>query len=84
MNNAAKKLIIALDDLSLDEALRVVEKTKAFAETYKIGLSLFCAYGPSIIREIKALGVEIFLDLKLHDIPMQVAKAVESALKFEP
>ncbi len=84
MNNAAKKLIIALDDLGLDEALKLVEETRDFAQTFKIGLSLFSAHGPAIVKQIKSLGVEVFLDLKLHDIPMQVAKAVESALKLGP
>lgn len=83
MELAAKKLIIALDDLDFERALKVVQKTKLFASTYKVGLSLFCAHGPAIVKEIKSLGVDVFLDLKLHDIPMQVGKAVEKALAFE-
>jgi orotidine-5'-phosphate decarboxylase len=84
MSTAAQKLIIALDDLDEAAALAMVEKTKAYAQTYKVGLNLFCAYGPAIVKQISSLGVDIFLDLKLHDIPMQVAKAVETVLVLEP
>jgi orotidine-5'-phosphate decarboxylase len=81
---AAKKLIIALDDLDFAAALKFVQLTKSFAATFKVGLSLFSAYGPKIVYEIKALGVDVFLDLKLHDIPMQVKKAVENILPLAP
>lgn len=84
MNNARKKLIIALDDLEQKEALSIAEKTLDFAECYKVGISLFSAFGPSIVKDLKAMGAEVFLDLKLHDIPMQVAKAVEKTLVLEP
>ncbi|MCA9508438.1 MAG: orotidine-5'-phosphate decarboxylase [Myxococcales bacterium] len=84
MNNAAKKLIIALDDLNFADCCALVEKTRDFAATYKIGVSLFCAHGPTIVKELKSYGVDIFLDLKLHDIPMQVSKAVEQAIDLEP
>ncbi len=84
MNNARKKLIIALDDLDQESAIKIVEQTLDFAECYKVGLSLFTALGPAIIKDLKARGAEVFLDLKLHDIPMQVAKAVEKALPLEP
>jgi orotidine-5'-phosphate decarboxylase len=79
-----KKLIIALDDLDLKAALDIVALTKSFASTFKVGLSLFCAYGPRIVYEINALGADVFLDLKLHDIPMQVSKAVENILALKP
>jgi orotidine-5'-phosphate decarboxylase len=84
VERAADKLIVALDGLDFSSALQVVAKTSAFAATYKVGLSLFCAYGPSIVKEITALGVDVFLDLKLHDIPTQVAKAVEYSLSLNP
>jgi orotidine-5'-phosphate decarboxylase len=61
-----------------------VEATKSFATTYKIGLSLFVGRGPKIIRDLQSLGADVFLDLKLHDIPMQVHRAVESALAYAP
>lgn len=84
MDSSVQKLIVALDDLDAASALSMVEKTRAYARTFKVGLNLFCAHGPAIVREIKSLGVDIFLDVKLHDIPMQVAKALESVLKLEP
>jgi orotidine-5'-phosphate decarboxylase len=84
MENAAKKLIVALDDLDYKSALNVVSLLRPYASTFKIGLSLFTAHGPQIVREVRDLGVDVFLDLKLFDIPMQVAKAVESALQFSP
>lgn len=84
MNDARKRLIIALDDLELKQVLELISLTREFSAIFKVGLGLFTAYGPSIINEIKSLGSEVFLDLKLHDIPMQVARAVEGALKHEP
>jgi orotidine-5'-phosphate decarboxylase len=84
MYTARNKIIIALDDMKRDEALSLVVETKDFAATYKVGLSLFTAYGPELLRDIKALGADIFLDLKFHDIPMQVEKAIAAALKYEP
>lgn len=84
MEIAAEKLIIALDDLSDVEALKLVHETSQFAKTFKIGLGMFCAYGPKVIGQIKELGVEVFLDLKLHDIPMQVGKALQSIIQFKP
>lgn len=84
MEMAAKKIIVALDELDFAAAIKVAEMTQPYADTYKIGLSLFVAHGPLIVKELSALGVNIFLDLKLHDIPMQVKRAVESALRFSP
>jgi orotidine-5'-phosphate decarboxylase len=50
----------------------------------KLGLEFFCANGPSGVHEIASLGLPIFLDLKLHDIPNTVAKAVQSLRPLEP
>ena len=49
---------------------------------FKIGLQIYTAEGPALIRSISSLGAKVFLDLKLHDIPNTVAKAVESAGKL--
>ncbi|HXW60071.1 MAG TPA: orotidine-5'-phosphate decarboxylase [Myxococcota bacterium] len=84
MDAAKEVLIIALDDLERDEALEVVKKTWPYAQTYKIGLALYSAYGASLVRDIQDLGAEVFLDLKFHDIPMQVQKAVERCLVLKP
>lgn len=84
MEIAAKKLIIAIDDMDIPSALGLVRTTKRYAETFKVGLAMFCAHGPKIVSEIKALGVEVFLDLKLHDIPMQVRVALENIVELGP
>lgn len=84
MRDAAERLIIALDDLDFDASLRLVEKTSRYAKTFKVGLSLFSQCGPQVVKEIKALGVDVFLDLKLHDIPMQVKKAIENVMPLAP
>lgn len=84
MEKAAQRLIIALDDIEHEKIEKLIETTRPFATTYKIGLSLFVAHGPAIVRKIGGLGADIFLDLKLHDIPMQVGLAVLHALEFSP
>jgi orotidine-5'-phosphate decarboxylase len=71
-------LILALDVESREEALVVLKKIGPDLKTVKIGLQMFTRYGPALVEEIAALGYRIFLDLKLHDIPNTVAKAVES------
>lgn len=84
MEFAAQRLIVALDDMRQEKISEVITATRPFVTTYKIGLALFVAHGPPIIEQISSLGADIFLDLKLHDIPMQVRKAVENALIFSP
>lgn len=77
-------MIIALDDMGMAEAMDVVLKTRTYANTYKIGSSMFMAHGQLLLKELAAHGVGLFLDLKFHDIPMQVERAVESALSYAP
>jgi len=71
-------LILALDVETKEEAVALLQKVGSSLRTVKIGLQLFTRYGPSLVDEIATMGYEIFLDLKLHDIPNTVAKAVES------
>jgi len=76
-------LIIALDVPGRDEALRLAERLAGKVGYLKIGLQLFTACGPEIVREIRSMGNKIFLDLKLHDIPNTVAGAVREAARLQ-
>jgi orotidine-5'-phosphate decarboxylase len=79
MTNAADKIIVALDVPTKKEALELVEQLRKKISFFKIGLQLFTAVGPKVVREILETGAKVFLDLKLYDIPNTVAHAVESA-----
>lgn len=72
----AKDVIIACDFASKAEVLAFLDKFEGKKPFVKIGMELFYAEGPDIVREIKARGHKIFLDLKLHDIPNTVKKAM--------
>lgn len=72
------ELILALDVETREEALSLLHRVGPELKTVKIGLQMFTRYGPSLIEKVAALGYGIFLDLKLHDIPNTVAKAVQS------
>ena len=74
----AKDVIIACDFPSGEETLAFLDRFTGEKPFVKIGMELFYAEGPRIVREIKARGHRIFLDLKLHDIPNTVKKAVRS------
>ena len=71
-----KDVIIACDFASKDEALAFLDKFTEEKPFVKIGMELFYAEGPEIVREIKKRGHKIFLDLKLHDIPNTVKKSM--------
>ncbi len=73
------RLIVALDFPTQAKALALVSVLSGSVSTYKVGLQLFTAEGPGIVRAVAATGANIFLDLKLHDIPNTVAKAVAAA-----
>ena len=77
--SARERLIIALDVPTQTEALKLVRELSPQVGFFKIGLQLYTAGGPEIVRAILATGAKVFLDLKLHDIPNTVGKAVESA-----
>ena len=71
-----KDVIIALDFDSKEKTLAFLDRFTGEKPFVKIGMELFYAEGPAIVREIKARGHKIFLDLKLHDIPNTVKKAM--------
>ena len=72
-------LIVALDVPTIEEAVKLVEETEEYADIYKVGPILFIKYGPSIVQEIIKRKKDVFLDLKLHDIPNTVKEAVRQA-----
>ena len=72
------QLILALDLETREEARALLDRLQDSLEWVKIGLQLFTAYGPDLVREIADMGFRIFLDLKLHDIPNTVAKSVRN------
>lgn len=73
------KTIVALDNMDKEQALEFLQKTSGKISLVKIGMELFYRYGGSLVNEIhQKFGVQIFLDLKLHDIPNTVAKAIAS------
>lgn len=78
--NMARKIIIALDVKNREEARAVLESLPE-ARLFKVGLELYTAEGPAMIDLVKSFGKEVFLDLKLHDIPNTVAGAVKSAVR---
>jgi orotidine-5'-phosphate decarboxylase len=82
MTKAADKIIVALDVAAEKEALNLVAQLRGDISFFKVGLQLYTAAGPEIVRKILADGAKVFLDLKLHDIPNTVARAVESAAEF--
>lgn len=76
-------IIVALDVSSAEKAISLVEQVGPAVGAFKIGSELFTAAGPEIVRRIRATGSAVFLDLKFHDIPNTVAKAVASAVRLD-
>ncbi|MCX7973824.1 MAG: orotidine-5'-phosphate decarboxylase [Candidatus Aminicenantes bacterium] len=79
-DNLVEKIIVALDVAEREKALSLVDELPE-VRWFKIGLELFTSCGPSLIEEIKDKGHQIFLDLKLHDIPNTVAGAIRAAVR---
>lgn len=75
-------LILVLDAQSPRDVAPALRQLQGTVRWVKIGLEMYTACGPDAVREIADLGFDVFLDLKLHDIPNTVAKAVESAAKL--
>ena len=79
MTKNADKIIVALDVPTKEKALALVDQLREQISFFKIGLQLYTAEGPEIVRAVLSTGAKVWLDLKLHDIPNTVARAVESA-----
>lgn len=75
---------LALDLPQLEAAKALAEKVKAHVGGFKLGLEFFCAHGHHGVHEIGRIGLPIFLDLKLHDIPNTVAGAMQAIHVLEP
>src|SRR5437588_10250476 len=73
------KIIVALDVATREKALGLVEQLRGDISFFKIGFQLYTAEGPEVVRAVLSTGARVWLDLKLHDIPNTVARAVESA-----
>ncbi len=76
---------VALDAPDLETAARWADSVTPYVSTVKIGLELYLRYGPEAVTSIRGgSGVEVFLDLKLHDIPATVAGAVRAVARLRP
>jgi orotidine-5'-phosphate decarboxylase len=76
------KLIVALDVSTAAAAQKIVAAVGDSALTYKVGMQLYTAEGPQVVRDLVASGRRVFLDLKYHDIPNTVATAVHEAARL--
>lgn len=72
------RIYVAIDTPDLAQAVRLANKVKGHVGGLKLGLEFFSAHGQHGVRELAALGLPIFLDLKLHDIPNTVASAIQA------
>src|SRR5438132_14299789 len=73
------KIIVALDVPTKEKALGLVKQLRDQISFFKIGLQLYTAEGPEIVRTVLATGAKVWLDIKLHDIPNTVGREVDSA-----
>jgi orotidine-5'-phosphate decarboxylase len=81
-NDPRSKLIVALDVSTAAAAQKIVAAVGDSALTYKVGMQLYTAEGPQLVRDLVASGRRVFLDLKYHDIPTTVAAAVHEAARL--
>ena len=77
-------IYVAIDTPRLDDALALAAKVKGHVGGLKLGLEFFCANGHHGVHEVAKLGLPLFLDLKMHDIPNTVAKAMQAIQVLEP
>jgi orotidine-5'-phosphate decarboxylase len=82
MHDTRKRLIVALDVSSAAAAHKIVAAVGDSAFCYKVGMQLYTAEGPQVVRDLIGSGHKVFLDLKYHDIPATVAAAVREAAQL--
>lgn len=82
MYDPRQHLIVALDVSSAAEAQKIVAAVGDSASIYKVGMQLFTAEGPRVVRDLVSSGRRVFLDLKYHDIPTTVAAAMREAAEL--
>ena len=75
----SSRIVVALDVPTPEQALALTDRIGPECTFYKVGLELFVAAGPNVVRALRDRGKDVFLDLKLHDIPNTVARAVAVA-----
>ncbi len=78
------RIFVALDTSDLDKALALAEGLRGLVGGVKLGQEFFTAQGPAGVDAVTALGLPVFLDLKFHDIPATVSRAVGAALALKP
>lgn len=83
MKSPAADLALALDVPSRDALANLLLRLPDSLRWCKVGLELFCAHGPTIIESLRSMNKQIFLDLKLHDIPRTVERAVQAAARHD-
>lgn len=76
-------IIAALDVPTAEQALKLAQQIAPSVGAFKIGKELFTSTGPDIVRRVRDTGASVFLDLKFHDIPNTVAKAVAAAVRLD-
>lgn len=76
-------ILVALDVLSAEAALKLAKELAPVVGGFKVGSELFTSAGPEVVQQIRGLGALVFLDLKFHDIPNTVAKAVVAAAQLD-
>jgi orotidine-5'-phosphate decarboxylase len=82
MTKPPAQLIVALDVSSSAEAAKIVTTIGDDVQLYKVGMQLYTAEGPRVVRELISSGKQVFLDLKFHDIPNTVGAAVREAVQL--
>ena len=76
-------IIAALDVPTIEQALKLAQQLAPAVGAFKIGKELFTSAGPDIVRRVRDTGASVFLDLKVHDIPNTVAKAIAAAVRLD-